>query len=175
MFVAGFGSSSSSSCRSLPAHSLLVCGCCPGRRPPVDPRFPICCACFLFLSSCEHRLVVVVRANRFASGVVGRDAIKTRVRCLFPWVSSSFFQDAFDQHVYMERWERLPGGRGPFFAIRRRPSRYSFGVTARVASLHLKENRSKDVRSRYVHTRTKRVQLPEPRSLCSLTHSVCRR
>lgn len=35
----------------------------------------------------------------------------------------SSFQDAFDQHVYMERWERLPGGRGPFFAIRRRPLR----------------------------------------------------
>lgn len=37
--------------------------------------------------------------------------------------ASSCSQDAFDQHVYMERWERLPGGRGPFFAIRRRPSR----------------------------------------------------
>lgn len=72
----------------------------------------------------------------------------------FPWVSSSFFQDAFDQHVYMERWERLPGGRGPFFAIRRRPSRYSFGVTARVAFLHLKENRSKDRDNRSVEIHT---------------------
>eukprot|EP00903_Cladosiphon_okamuranus_P013418 g12500.t2 len=38
------------------------------------------------------------------------------------WKEWGLAKDAFDQHVYMERWERLPGGRGPFFAIRRRPS-----------------------------------------------------
>ncbi|CAM9314351.1 unnamed protein product [Scytosiphon promiscuus] len=38
------------------------------------------------------------------------------------WREWGFAKDAFDQHVYMERWERLPGGRGPFFALRRRPS-----------------------------------------------------
>ncbi|CAM9324494.1 unnamed protein product, partial [Hapterophycus canaliculatus] len=38
------------------------------------------------------------------------------------WREWGFAKDAFDQHVYMERWERLPGGGGPFIALRRRPS-----------------------------------------------------
>ncbi|CAM9957572.1 unnamed protein product [Pylaiella littoralis] len=38
------------------------------------------------------------------------------------WKEWGFAKDAFEQHVYMERWERLPGGRGPFFALRRRAS-----------------------------------------------------
>ncbi|CAM9472142.1 unnamed protein product [Ectocarpus sp. 4 AP-2014] len=38
------------------------------------------------------------------------------------WKEWGFAKDAFDQHVYMERWERLPGGRGPYLALRRRPS-----------------------------------------------------
>lgn len=37
----------------------------------------------------------------------------------FFWLSTRK-QDAFDQHVYMERWQRLPEGGGPTFAMRRR-------------------------------------------------------
>ena len=33
-------------------------------------------------------------------------------------------KDAYDQHVYMERWQRLPEGGGPTFALRRRAAAF---------------------------------------------------
>ena len=35
------------------------------------------------------------------------------------WKEWGFAKDEDGQHVYMERWERLPGGRGPCLALRR--------------------------------------------------------
>ncbi|CAM9996574.1 unnamed protein product, partial [Discosporangium mesarthrocarpum] len=38
------------------------------------------------------------------------------------WKEWGFAKDEHGQHVYMERWERLPGGRGDCLSLRRRPS-----------------------------------------------------
>ncbi len=35
------------------------------------------------------------------------------------WKEFGWAKDEYGQHVYMERWERLPGGSGPFLALRR--------------------------------------------------------
>lgn len=55
--------------------------------------------------------------------------VRLEMSTLFSFLIRGFFffffvlrtKDAFDQHVYMERWQRLPGGgKGPFLALRRR-------------------------------------------------------
>eukprot|EP00611_Tribonema_gayanum_P004466 TRINITY_DN1365_c0_g1_i2.p1 TRINITY_DN1365_c0_g1~~TRINITY_DN1365_c0_g1_i2.p1 ORF type:complete len:253 (-),score=66.33 TRINITY_DN1365_c0_g1_i2:141-899(-) len=37
------------------------------------------------------------------------------------WKEWGFARDEHGQHIYMERWERVKGGTGPYLALRRRP------------------------------------------------------
>lgn len=51
------------------------------------------------------------------------------------WKEFGWAKDEYGQHVYMERWERLPGGSGPFLALRR-AKKYGRDAVLLVAGEH---------------------------------------